>query len=82
MSQFNNLSPDEKQEFLKLLEQKQKLKDENKLRFYKPYPVQRKFHNSTSRERLFMAGNQIGKTFCSANEIASPIVTGKRFIKT
>nr|BDD47857.1 DNA packaging protein [Burkholderiaceae bacterium] len=70
MSQFNNLSPDEKQEFLKLLEQKQKLKDENKLRFYKPYPVQRKFHNSTSRERLFMAGNQIGKTFCSANEIA------------
>ena len=70
MSQFSNLSSDEKKELLDLLQAKKKKRDENQLAYYKPYPVQRQFHNSTSRERLFMAGNQIGKTFCSANEIA------------
>lgn len=68
--QLSKLSATEKKELLDLLELKKKKKDENQLAYYKPYPVQRKFHNSTSRERLFMAGNQIGKTFCSANEIA------------
>ena len=70
MSQFSNLSSDEKKELLDLLQAKKKKRDENQLAYYKPYPVQRKFHNSTSRERIFQAGNQIGKTFCSANEIS------------
>ena len=70
MKLSNNLSTEEKKELLELLEIKQKRLDETQLYRYQPYPVQRKFHNSTSRERLFMAGNQIGKTFCSSNEIA------------
>lgn len=45
---------------------------ENKLRDYRPYPKQRLFHNASAshRERLFMAGNQLGKTFSGAAEAA------------
>ncbi len=44
----------------------------NKLRDYKPYDKQKEFHllGSTKRERLLMAGNQLGKTFCGAMEAA------------
>lgn len=39
---------------------------------YTPYPKQREFHalGATKRERLLMAGNQLGKTFCGAAEAA------------
>ncbi len=39
--------------------------------FYVPYPKQLAFHNygSIKRERLFMAGNRVGKTFCGAFEM-------------
>lgn len=38
---------------------------------YKPYPKQIEFHNAgaTHRERLFRAGNQLGKTWSSAYEV-------------
>jgi phage terminase large subunit-like protein len=65
-----SMTPEQKAELLELLEAKAKLKAESKLLRYKPYAKQKKFHNTISRERLFMAGNQIGKTYCSANEIA------------
>lgn len=45
-------------------------RDRNKLARYKPYQRQRDFHNCTKRERLFRAGNQLGKTWSSAYEIA------------
>ena len=45
---------------------------ETQLSSYEPYAKQKKFHlmSSTCRERLLMAGNQQGKTFCGANEMA------------
>ena len=42
----------------------------NRLRFYKPYAKQHEFHSARKRERLFMAGNQLGKTFAGAAEAA------------
>lgn len=42
----------------------------NRLRFYKPYPKQREFHAANKRERLFIAGNQLGKTLAGAAEVA------------
>lgn len=44
----------------------------NRLRFYKPYSKQREFHRAGAqfRERLFMAGNQLGKTLAGAAEVA------------
>lgn len=52
--------------------------DRNKLARYKPYERQKEFHNASAqyRERLFMAGNQLGKTLSSAYEIAYHL-TGK-----
>src|SRR5215471_16377783 len=45
---------------------------EDRLRYYKPYPKQAKFHaaGAKSRERLLMAGNQIGKTLAGGFEAA------------
>lgn len=47
-------------------------KTRNRLRTYKPYAKQREFHaaGKTHRERLFMAGNQLGKTVAGAAEVA------------
>lgn len=44
----------------------------NRLRAYKPYSKQREFHAAglTKRERLFMAGNQLGKTVAGSHEAA------------
>src|SRR5215467_5983017 len=41
-----------------------KRRRENSLAHYRPYPKQIDFHDAgaTHRERLFMAGNQLGKT--------------------
>ncbi len=46
--------------------------DRDKLSRYKPYAKQIEFHTrgATHRERLFRAGNQLGKTWSSAYEIA------------
>jgi hypothetical protein len=45
---------------------------ENKLAHYVPYPKQRDFHTAGRkyRERLLMAGNQVGKTLAAAMETA------------
>ena len=46
--------------------------DTNKLAAYRPYTRQREFHEAglTHRERLLMAANQVGKTYCGAAETA------------
>lgn len=57
---------------MKILREAKRRKDQNKLALYKAYPRQIEFHNAgaTFRERLFRAGNQLGKTWSSAYEIA------------
>ncbi|MGT2443463.1 terminase large subunit domain-containing protein [Ensifer adhaerens] len=44
----------------------------NRLAYYRPYAKQTEFHavGATFRERLFMAGNQLGKTLAGAAEAA------------
>lgn len=44
----------------------------NAIAAYKPYPKQREFHAKglTDDERLLMAANQVGKTFCAAAEVS------------
>ena len=37
---------------------------------YAPYDYQKKFHNTLAQQRLLMAGNRVGKSFCGAMEIA------------
>jgi hypothetical protein len=45
---------------------------EDRLKYYKPYSKQRDFHaaGAASRERLLMAGNQLGKTLAGGFEVA------------
>jgi phage terminase large subunit-like protein len=61
---------------------------ENRLKFYKPYPKQLQFHEAgaTVNERLLMAGNQTGKSWCGGAETAIHFTgiypewwTGRRF---
>ena len=50
-----------------------KIREQNqKLSSYTPYPRQAEFHRAgnSARERLLMAGNQLGKTFSGAAEVA------------
>ena len=64
--------------------------ERNKLAQYKPYAKQIEFHNAGAihRERLFMAGNQLGKTLAGGMEVAMHLTgrypewwEGKRFNK-
>lgn len=59
-------------ELLALLEEQKRRIDTNKLRDYRPYAKQRVFHGSGAqfRERLLMAGNQLGKTWSAGFETA------------
>lgn len=54
------------------LRERVKRRRENKLAAYSPYDKQLEFHGrgATDRERLFMAGNQLGKTWSGAYEAA------------
>lgn len=61
-----------KSELLTLLEEAKRRKDRRKLTEYQPYAKQLEFHAKSliDRERLLMAANQVGKTFCGAAEAA------------
>ena len=62
---------------LSRLEQERETREsENRLAAYKPYIKQRDFHGLGVRERLLMAGNQLGKTWAGAFEMAMHL-TGK-----
>ncbi|ASP50945.1 terminase large subunit domain-containing protein [Sinorhizobium meliloti] len=71
-SMLASLSSSEKLELLQLLEEKERRKKQNLLASYKPYSKQVEFHTAGAayRERLFMAGNQLGKTLSGAAEAA------------
>lgn len=47
-------------------------RSEHQLTDYKPYPKQFEFHKASreARQRLLMAGNQLGKTVAAGNELA------------
>lgn len=74
---------------LKTLETLDKeLASQDKLSQYHPYPKQAEFHEAgaTFRERMLMAGNQVGKTLCAGMETAMHLTgrypdnwKGKRF---
>lgn len=53
-------------------------KNRNRLKIYRPYQKQTEFHlaGKSYRERLLMAGNQLGKTLCAGVEVAMH-VTGR-----
>jgi phage terminase large subunit-like protein len=54
------------------LKRLEELKKHTALFFYHPYAKQREFHAAGTkfRERLLMAGNQLGKTYAAGNEVA------------
>jgi len=65
----------EEQEFLlsRLKAEQSKRQSTNRLAYYRPYPKQHEFHCAGAQpvyERLFMAGNQLGKTWAGAFEVA------------
>lgn len=74
---------------LQMLEEMDKeLASQDRLSDYQPYPKQLEFHaaGATYRERMLMAGNQVGKTLCAGMETAMHLTgqypdwwTGKRF---
>ena len=61
---------------LKIAEAIIETEETNKLSTYKPYEYQKRFHNAKdmkgrlARQRLLMAANKTGKTFCGAVEMA------------
>lgn len=61
-----------KMQLARALKAKHERSRTNKLRDYVPYPKQREFHaaGSVHGERLFMAGNQLGKTWAGGFETA------------
>lgn len=69
---LDSLSYSERQELAEILEGLSRFKARNRLREYRPYAKQRAFHmaGTAYRERLFMAGNQLGKTLAGAAEVA------------
>lgn len=61
-----------------LLEADRQLAEQDKLSDYRPYPKQQAFHEAGGafRERMLMAGNQLGKTLSAGMETAMHL-TGK-----
>lgn len=55
-----------------LIRRKARLRDFNRLGHFRPYAKQLEFYakGATDRERLLMAANQVGKTYCGAMETA------------
>lgn len=54
------------------MERKNLIQRQELLRTYKPYKKQREFHRSAVRERLFMAGNQLGKELKFDEPVLTP----------
>ena len=64
-------SPDSNARLLSMLSaEKNRRQIENRLAYYKPYPKQAEFRAVKARERLLMAGNQLGKTLVGGFEAA------------
>tara|TARA_R110002124_G_scaffold72054_1_gene192925 strand:- start:2741 stop:4171 length:1431 start_codon:yes stop_codon:yes gene_type:complete len=61
-----------KEDVLELLQEKQKRVETNRITYYKAYPYQKKFHaqGNDCAQRILMAANRVGKTYCGAVETA------------
>lgn len=73
MPDLSGYRKEELQAFLRELQaQKEELEKRAQLSEYRPYPKQVEFHalGLTKRERMLAAGNQLGKTFAAAAELA------------
>jgi len=88
--QLASLTQQQLEQVLSLTKQHRYLTETNRLADYRPYAKQRSFHaaGATHRERLLMAGNQLGKTLAAAMEVAMHMTgrypswwTGYRFTK-
>ena len=61
---------------VKVLQQLTELKDTNRIHYYHPYGYQVEFHKARdlnknrAKQRLLMAANKVGKTYCGAAELA------------
>lgn len=68
-----NLNGMDKQKIEALIADLETEADHDKLSAYKPYPKQLAFHaaGASHRERLFMCGNQLGKTTAGSMEVAA-----------
>ena len=84
------MTRDERLDYLKRATELERRFNRTRLSRYRPYPKQAEFHaaGATHRERLFMAGNRVGKTQCGAAEMAFHLTglypdwwAGKRFAK-
>jgi hypothetical protein len=51
---------------VKIAKELERRKVTNIMADYKPYDYQKKFHNTLASQRLLMAGNRVGKSFCGA----------------
>lgn len=62
----------DKEKVLELLKEKQRRVETTRLLQYEPYRYQQKFHadGADCRQRILMAANRVGKTFCGAAETA------------
>src|SRR5215468_9786702 len=72
-SKLSSMPPDQLSALISSLEtERTRRSTENKLAYYAPYPKQRAFHDAGAkhRERLLMAGNQVGKTLAGGFEAA------------
>lgn len=45
-------------------------KAHNRLKYYEPYSYQKEFHEALASQKLLMAGNRVGKSYCGAMELA------------
>ena len=59
-------------ELLKLLQEQKQRERFNKINYYDPYPYQMDFHKTgeDNSQRLLMAANRIGKSYCGAAEMS------------
>ena len=55
---------------IKIAKELERRKATNRIDDYNPYDYQKKFHNTLAQQRLLMAGNRVGKSFCGAMEVA------------
>ncbi len=79
-----------KEEVLELLREKQRRLETRRLEQYNPYQYQTKFHleGNSCAQRILMAANRVGKTYCGAAETAYHLTgqypewwEGRRFTK-
>lgn len=66
------MNREDKLDLLAMLDEQTRRVRMNRLRDYRPYAKQLEFHalSAAIRERLLMAANQVGKTYCAGAEIA------------